>query len=302
MSAEPASFSKASWRAFQLLRADYHPVTQFIGVFLAACCVLGIVLAYRGPGLLPTSVAGMDGKALENLLTSDAFRMLLGLLIALMIGISIKRRQVAGVLDGDENYNIGRALAFGYFKNFLVGALQVAKVNGQVLHVFEPHNVEDLRNFERKIWPQVASQFTTVAWEVDPALTAARKPLVRRVIAMQISDAGGQRELWLDFPTTLFTIGDYYESWNRWLVTQNKPMLDEKQLLGFEQMQIAEFFRHLKALMTSDIGYVAVQDHGLTADGLADLLNNHYRLVNMATLTDLLSLPPQGPTPPSRNS
>ena len=67
-------------------------------------------------------------------------------------------------------------------------------------------------------------------------------------------------------------------------------------------MQIAEFFRHLKALMTSDIGYVAVQDHGLTADGLADLLNNHYRLVNMATLTDLLSLPPQGPTPPSRNS
>ena len=290
---------RASWRAFLLVWRDYHGFTKLVTFVLIACSVLGIVAAFRERSLF---VEPAWAAQLEKALASDAFRGLLALIIALLVAISIKRRQEAGLLDGDDHYSIGRALAFGYFKNFLVGALQVAKARGHVLHVFHPRGVQDLRTFESQVWPRVQAQFQTVAREIDPALTAARKPLVRRVVAMQIAGEGGQREFWLDFPTTLFTVGDYYESWNRWLEQQDKPLVEERQLLEFEQGQIGEFFRHLHLLMTSGIGIKAVQDHGLNEGDLKDLLDHHYKLVTLDDLTDLLSLPPPGPSLPNRSS
>ena len=283
------AYLRKSGQAFNSLQKDYHLFTILLAVLLVASCLVGIAGTYDQGGVLAAWRAQFDWSRMEKAFGSDAFRGLLASIIALLIGISIKRRQASGVLDGDdEHYSIGRALAFGYFKNFLVGALQVAKANGQALHVFNPKNVEDLRTFEHKIWPQARSQFTTVAREIDPALTATRKPLVRRVIAMQISGAAGQREFWLDFPTTLFTIADYYESWNNWLISQNRPNIEPEELLAFEQLQIGAFFGHLNLLMTSDIGHKAVKDHGLEPADMADLLKSHYKLVGLTDLRDLL--------------
>lgn len=49
-----------------------------------------------------------------------------------------------GFLDGDEHYYIARALVFGYFKNFLVPAVQLDGREGAPLQVFRPRSMEGL--------------------------------------------------------------------------------------------------------------------------------------------------------------
>lgn len=271
---KPPSYLRASWQAFRLVLEDYHWITKLIAVVLVLCCLLGAAVAYWGEGLLARSLAGLNGLGLERLLTSDSFRMLLTLVFALLIAISIKRRQQAGLLDGDEHYNIGRALAFGYFKNFLVGTLLLARSKGRKLHIFKPANVDDLRRFEREVWPQITGRLQTRAEEVNPDAGLRRPPLVRRVVVIGAAQVDGE-EMWLDFPTTLFTIGDYYASWNRWLVQDGRVPTEAAQLLKLEQGQIEEFFRHLRLLMTSDIGLNAVQEFGLTQSELLALQQQH---------------------------
>lgn len=271
----PPSYLRASWRAFLYVLEDYHWVTKALALVLVACCVLGVAAAYWGDGVLAGLMRDVDWRRVERVLTSDSFRMLLTLAIALLIAVSIKRRQAAGLLDGDEHYNIGRALAFGYFKNFLVGTLILAAEKGRTLYIFKPDNVADLRTFEHEVWPEIARKLQTRTEEVRPDTHRASAPLVRRVVVIGSASTGGD-EFWMDFPTTLFTVGDYYESWNRWLADNDRPLVHQSRLLKFEQTQIDEFFRHLRLLMTSGIGRKAVEDFGLTQDELIALQEKCY--------------------------
>lgn len=214
--------------------------------------------------------------------------MLLTLIIALLIGISIKRRQAQGLLDGDEHYNVGRALAYGYFKNFLVGALIVAKQHKQILRVFKPESVQDLRRFEDEVWPTLLPAQYSKPFEISSGANLPRTPLKRRIIVVQTASLEGKIEIWLDFPTTLFTIGDYYKSWNRWLSKNDRPSVNPVRLNKFEQTQINEFFRHLKILMEDDIGLNAVEEYGLTPEEMRTLATERLQLLSLEELITLL--------------
>ena len=194
---------------------------------------------------------------------------------ALLIAVSIKRRQEAGLLDGDEHYDIGRALAYGYFKNFLVGALILAQEKRRKLYVFKPGSVADLRAFENEVWPEAARKIQPRAEEMDFSARGRSTPLVRRIVVIG-STTGAGEELWMDFPTTLFTVGDYYESWNRWLKDNNRPYVARRQQAEFEQKQINAFFRHLRLLISTDIGRKAVEEFGLTTDELVAMQTECY--------------------------
>ncbi|MFT3778087.1 MAG: hypothetical protein QM772_07385 [Ottowia sp.] len=284
---ERPSYLRASWQAFKLLLDDYHWITKLLTVLLAACCMLGAVVAYSAPGALGRAIASVNWSSVENMLVSDSFRMLLTLLIALLVGVSIKRRQMAGLLDGDEHYTIGRALAYGYFKNFLVGALLLAREKGRKLYVFKPDSVADLRTFETEDWPKLADLIQPRTEEIVTG-HSGRKPLTRRVVVVGAAGIGGE-EVWIDFPTTLFTVGDYYASWNRWLSANGRPTVNEPRRRKLEQTQIDDFFRHLKLLMEKDIGYEAVADSGITSVEFAALRRDgQLQLVSLQQVRDLL--------------
>lgn len=284
------SYLALSWRAFKLLLDDYHWVTKAASLLLIFSCLLGVFVVSFGAGVLDTLVGWVSWKRIEDVLISESFRTLLTLLIALLVGVSIKRRQLEGLLDGDDHYNIGRALAFGYFKNFLVGALLIAKRNNTVLQVFRPQSVGELRRFEEEVWPRIDSSVHAKPREIDSSLTANKKPLARRIIIVQSIQSGRQGELWLDFPTTLFTIGDYYQSWNRWLARERKAMVSSANLNKFEGRQIAEFFRHLEILMRDGIGLQAVDDYQLSASELAALFDKQLVLLSLDDLEKLLEV------------
>lgn len=283
MSAAPvdANRLRKAWAAFRLVLDDYHWVTKLTGVFILGCCLLGSVVAYRGAGLLQ-NVAWVR---LERVLVSDSFRMFLTLVFGLLVAIAIKRRQVEGRLDGDEHYNIGRALAFGYFKNFLVGALCLAREKDKKLHVFHPANVAQLRRFQAEVWPRIEARFKPEP--IDTRLVAAdeSKPLTRRIIVVTGVDDGA---LWFDFPTTLFTIGDYYASWNRWLADNGRPHIDALQQREIEQTQIKDFFRHLALLGQQGTGLDAVPEYGLTRQGLRNLFEHQLEQVSLEQLERML--------------
>ena len=287
---ESENYLFASWQAFKHLLEDYHWFTKALTVFLVICCLLGIADAYFGPELLAHWVGLLNWSSIQKTLISDSFRMLLTLIIALLIGISIKRRQAQGLLDGDEHYNIGRALAYGYFKNFLVGALIVAKQHKQILRVFKPESVQDLRRFEDEVWPTLLPAQYSKPFEISSGANLPRKPLKRRIIVVQTASLEGKIEIWLDFPTTLFTIGDYYESWNRWLSKNDRPSVEPVRLNKFEQTQINEFFRHLKILMEDDIGLNAVEEYGLTMEEMRTLAIERLQLLSLEKLITLLKV------------
>lgn len=278
---------KASWQAFRLVLHDYHWITKLIAVALVLCCILGAGVAFWGEGLLMPAAENKQLLALERLLVSDPFRMLLTLVFALLIAVSIKRRQEAGLLDGDDHYSIGRALAFGYYKNFLVGTLLLAREKNRQLFVFKPQTVDELRHFERALWPDIVRKIQTRSEDVRPG---QQQPLTRRVVVIGAATDDDGQEFWLDFPSTLFTVGDYYESWNRWLAHEGKATIHPEQLKRLEQKQIDSFFQHLRALLSCDIGQKAVQELELNRGELKTLLEKHYVELNLEQLRERLAL------------
>lgn len=286
---------KASWRAFKLVLHDYHWITRLIAVALVLCCLLGAAVAFWGEGLIAHPAATERLLAVERLLVSDPFRMLLTLVFALLIAVSIKRRQDEGLLDGDEHYSIGRALAFGYFKNFLVGTLLLARHKNRILCVFKPQTVDELRSFEHEVWPDIVRKTQTRTEDVRPGLSSQHPPLTRRVVVIGSATADDGQEFWVDFPSTLFTVGDYYESWNRWLEHEGKATIHPDQLKQLEQKQIDGFFHHLRALMSGDIGKKAVQEFDLSLGELKILLAQHYEELNLEQLRQRLAQ--MGPKP-----
>lgn len=273
-----------TWRAFRELLHDYQWPTKFATVLLGVLAVLGTYTA----AIEETAAERLGWPpfwvSLEKAMTSDAFLTFLALLVALFVGIAIKRRQLQGQLDGADHYTIGRALAYGYFKNFLVGALLVMEDRGSRLHVVKPRTVEDLRLLESEIWPQLEPDLNTRTEEVVDVARFGNKPLRRRILV--ISGLGdGAEAYYLDFPTTLFTVADYYASWNRWARRNNRPYIEPDRLPGYQQQQINDFFRHLRELVESQegeepVGVEALAEHGLRAEQLQALFRD--RLVEIS--------------------
>lgn len=292
-------FHELSWwgqtqRAFAGMWADYHWTTRTVTLALALLAILGSVNSYLGePTLLQRLFQADETNPVirfESALTSDPFLTLLALAVALFVGIAIKRRQLLGQLDGDEHYNIGRALAYGYFKNFLVGALILARRRQQPLYVFKPESVRDLHAFESDVWPTLEPRRKEIV-EVKDFELIDQKPLPRRIIVIdQVEQASGT--LLFDFPTTLFTVGDYYKSWNRWEHLNNRAGIAEDRIPKLQQMQINSFFRHVNDLGHSEAGREVVPEFGLAdARELAELFDRHLVLVSLSQLRTMLALP-----------
>lgn len=292
--------SLAPWlqtaRAFVELVRDYQWPTRVVTALLAALAVLGTAAAALGQPVSQWLGAHAKVVQAEQALTSDPFLTLLALLVALFVGIAIKRQQLLGQLDGSDHYTIGRALAYGYFKNFLVGALLVMEAKGSRLHVVKPASVEDLRMLEDEVWPQLQPDLNARTEEVAAVARFGHKPLRRRVIVL--AGWGEAAEpFYIDFPTTLFTVADYYASWNRWARRNDRPYIDDQRLASYQQQQINDFFRHLHELVDSPDGEVpvgvdAVAEHGLQADALQRLFRDRLVEISLDELRQRLAQRP----------
>jgi hypothetical protein len=131
---------------------DYYWPTKVAILLLVLSLLWGIALA-GWPQLeaaSPPLVKALADSSLQSLLT---------LTIGLFIAVNFYARARGGLLDGDDHYNIARALAFGYFKNFLVPALQLAHRDGRELQVFRPVTISDLHAYSREIEPVLKSLF-----------------------------------------------------------------------------------------------------------------------------------------------
>ena len=260
---EPSARRTSRLRAVPAMEAlkdlwrDYHWPTKVTVTLLIISCVLGATLAGW-----PSIEAGTTPAL--RLFASDAFRSLLTLTIGLFIAVNFYVRANRGVLDGDEHYNVARALAFGYFKNFLVPALQLAAREGAVLQVFQPQSMDDLRAYAARIEPRIRGRFEhewlPLVEEPSPDGPPRRTVLaIRRPIDLPSVD---QQEppFFFDAPTALFTVQDFYAALNRRRIEQRKESIDAKTQLRYQNGQIDSFFRHLDYLFATDAGHEAVRD------------------------------------------
>ena len=275
------------------LWAEYTWITRGATMLLVAACVFGMVVAGAGDD------ACVFGQALcvlpvqwQKALASDAFRTLIALVIALAVAIHLKERQIEGKLDGTQHYDIGRALAYGYFSNFLVPALLIARAEGQQLHVIRPTDVDDLERFSRQTWPKIRSHTDTLS--TDRAYQGSLGvPLKRSILVLSSlrsgSGASAQRQLF-DFPSTLFTLHDYYDTWNQWLREEGRPEIAASRIRELQERQIDAFFGHLAKLSRSEIGLASVSELNLTLAELGALFEQQFRSMTPDELRSELGL------------
>jgi len=295
MPLDDRAFSELSWlaqarRSFWEFLADYHWATKVFTSILVVLAFVGTAGAFLGAPLTQHFAGLTEGSSavrLETALTSDPFLTFMALAVAFLVGVSIKSRQLAGLLDDSEHYDVGRALAFGYFKNFLVGALLAAQEQKTKLHVFKPANVEQLREFENNIWPLLEPEKRTRTIEVTGLMLVDKKPLKRRILVIDQMN-GQQGPLFFDFPTTLFTVADYYDSWNRWHRTEGTTPIPVERLPVMQQTQITAFFDHIKRLAHEEVGLQAVSEFGLTGEHLRSLYDSHLELISLDELRRML--------------
>ncbi len=294
--AVPAHPAMGRWErlrdAAQELWNEYTWLTRGATVLLVIACLFGMVVAGLGEGACvlgePLCVLPVTW---QRALASDAFRTLITLFIALAVAIHLKERQIEGKLDGSQHYDIGRALAYGYFSNFLVPALLIARAEGQTLQVIQPTDVDDLERFARETWPQIRSRTDTLS--TDSAYQGSLGvPLKRSILvlsSLSARDGEAARELF-DFPSTLFTLHDYYDTWNQWLGEQGKPPIAQARIRALQQRQIGAFFEHLRELSRSEIGRASVSELGLTVMQLGELFAAHFRPITPGELRDRVRL------------
>lgn len=193
---------------------------------------------------------------------SDPFRNLLTLIIAFLVAVNFYMRARRGVLDGDEHYNVARALAFGYFKNFLVPALQLAKNRNCQLQIFRPETMQDLQRYTSKLQQRILDamqpQWLPLVEQPRPG-----GPPRRTVLALQSPRADQQHAetaFFFDAPTALFTVEDFYKALNRRREDSGKQPLNEATLCRYQNGQIDSFFSHLEFLFATAPGLAAVAD------------------------------------------
>lgn len=279
------------WTAFRLLWNEYTWVTRgatLILIFVSFLSITKELDCLTKPVCIP--LAWMAA------LTSDGMLSLWTLIIALCVGIHLKMRQEKGLLDGTEHYNIGRALAYGYFSNFLIGALlwikkesDARKLQGDdklKLRVIFPKTLQELDQFRKTLEQELRAK--TKNQSIDNVYGLATQTLRRNVLVLTTAASAtpAAQDFYLDFPTTLYTVQDYFATWNIWLEKKGKQTNSPAELARLQEKQIADFFRHLKELSESDVGVKAVQKLGVTLDkeALSKLYSDHFENI---TTTDV---------------
>jgi hypothetical protein len=250
------------------LWGDYHWPSKGVVALLLSSCIVGAALAGW------PSVEVGSNPALK-VFASDAFRTLLTLSIGLFVTINFYMRARRRILQGDEHHSIARALAFGYFRNSLVPALQIAVREGAQLQVFRPQSMEDVQVFTSRLEPQIREHFEEV-WLplVEPPIPdrqsrrtalALRRPLTRP------SEVEPSQAFFFDIPSDLFTALDFCSALNRPRVEQHRQPIDESLLIAYQEGQVDSFFGQLDVLFTTHVGSRTVGELGPTLAAISSL-------------------------------
>ena len=292
------------WTAFLLLWNEDTWVTRGATLILIVVSFLSITKeldCLTEPVCIPL--------ALMTALTSDGMLSLWTLIIALCVGIHLKMRQEKGLLDGTDHYNIGRALAYGYFSNFLVGALllirekskarELSYENRLKLRVIFPKTLEELDQFRKTLEQELRGK--TKNQSIDLVNGAATQTLRRNVLVLTTAASAtpAAQDFYLDFPTTLYTVQDYFKTWNIWLKKEGRPIIEEPELARLQEKHISEFFGHLEELSKSDVGVKAVEKLGVNLDmkALSQLYSDYFQKMKTTELiAELEKLPASAET------
>ena len=287
------------WTAFLLLWNEYTWVTRGATLILIVVSFLSITKeldCLTEPVCIPL--------ALMTALTSDGMLSLWTLIIALCVGIHLKMRQEKGLLDGTDHYNIGRALAYGYFSNFLVGALllirekskarELSYENRLKLRVIFPKTLEELDQFRKTLEQELRGKTKNESIDMDNG--SATQTLRRNVLVLTTAASAtpAAQDFYLDFPTTLYTVQDYFKTWNIWLKKEGRPIIEEPELARLQEKHIKEFFDHLEDLSKSDVGVKAVEKLGVNLDmkALSKLYSDYFQKMKTTELiAELEKLP-----------
>jgi hypothetical protein len=278
----PTESRRLRWRAIRQavedLWRDYHwPVKLTLALIIAS--------SLWGAAIVGWPELDADTAPFVRALASDPARNLMTFVIAFLIAVNFYVRARRGVLDGDEHYNVARALAFGYYKNFLVPALQLARRAQRELQVFRPSSMEQLRRYSTDLEPRLRKLFEH-EWMPLVEAPAPGGPPRRTVLALQSPSEGTDVEgapFFFDAPTALFTVNDFYDALNRRRMDDGKEPINPETVRRYQNGQIGSFFHHLAFLFDTEAGYTAVRDIVPTREDLADL-RNYLREVTMAEL------------------
>lgn len=284
------------FRLFLELWKDYPVVTRLATILLVAAALLNILVT-AGNGE-PSRLGPLRWVplSLQAGLSSDGMLTLLTLSVALGVGLHLKQRQLRGLLDGTDHYDIGRALAYGYFSNFLVAALLLVRLesrkSGQplVFRMVFPRNVRDLENFKTTVEPRIRE--LAGKRELEGIYKSGASVIKRSmlVIARVPGSPTSQSDILFDFPTTLYTLHDYYNTWNIWLRENGRTELSDVTIETMQERQIGAFKHHLTDLFRSEVGLKAVHHLGITEpDTLTRLFQDHFRDIEPSEMLELLA-------------
>lgn len=274
------------WDAFRALVGEYNWPTKTATLVLVLCSALSIGKAF--PCILGSRC--LPNEWVEAL-SSDGMLTILSLTVAFCIGIHIKLRLERGLVDGAEHYSIGRALAYGYFSNFIIGVLLTLRAEGErlglppgerpVMHIVFPRNVDDLEGFRESVEKNV--KVHTRSHDLINLGNVDKKLFKRSLLALTQLDteAGVDESFYLDFPTTLYTMQDFLETRRQWQQDNKRPPLRDDEIARLQQKYITHFFAYLEELANSELGVEAAKRLGanLTQADLSALYKEHITVI-----------------------
>jgi len=283
-------------RLFIEIWNDYPLATRAATILLVTTAVLNIAVAANGGPPIQFGPLRWIPTPVQAALSSDGVTTLLSLSVALGIGLHLKQRQLRGLLDGTDHYDIGRALAYGYFSNFLVAALLLVRMESRkkgrtlVFRMIFPRNIRDLENFKTTVEPAIRE--LAGRRELEGVYKSGASVIKRSMLIVSRAPGAGaaQDDLLFDFPTTLYTLHDYYQSWNLWLRENGRTELADVTIETMQERQVGAFKRHLSELFHSEVGLQAVRHLGISErEDLTQLFRDHFRDVEPAEMVQLLA-------------
>ena len=298
------SNSRKPWRdnvkGLRALWREYTLFTRAVTLALVGVALMNIAIAYAGPSACVWEPLCFLPSNWQSVLASDGAATLLTLIIALAVGVHMKVRARQGLLDGSEHYDIGRALAYGYFVNFLAPALLLVHNESRKqmapsalplrLWVVFPSTVGELTQFKSDVEPLIRERTRTRELQgvYQTGGTVIQRSLL--VVSKQQGEAASGGDCYFDFPTTLYTLHDYYAMWNAWQIEHKNSVINDDVMQEDEQRQMNVFFAQLHNLFNSSVGLKGVNHLGIgSVAELSTLYNNHFQRVAPEQLLALLS-------------
>lgn len=301
---DPHTNARKPWRdnikGLIALWSEYTLFTRAVTLALVGVALMNIAIAYAGPSACLWEPLCFLPSNWQSALASDGAVTLLTLTIALAVGVHLKVRARQGLLDGSEHYDIGRALAYGYFVNFLAPALLLVRNESRKqtaasasplrLWVVFPSTVGELNQFKSAVEPLIRERTRTQKLQgvYQTGGTVIQRSLL--VVSKQPSEAESGGDCYFDFPTTLYTLHDYYAMWNAWQKQHKRRVIDDAVMQEDEQRQMNVFFAQLQSLFNSSVGLQGVSHLGIGSEmELSALYTDHFQRVTPDKLLALLS-------------